>query len=181
MKIGPMSKVMGMLPGIGQMMGAMGGMGDDEVGASVFLLFACSSFSSPPDTYHATHPIPQRANRIKRLLYMMDSMTDEELDGKVDIEKSDSRILRIARGSGAHPEEVVALLDQHKQFADMFKKMSKSGITKVRTVYIHVKGWREAHLNGTMRPQHGDKQMAQQMQRNPMHVMQGLTKSMNPQ
>jgi hypothetical protein len=44
--------------------------------------------------------------RMKRFLYMMDSMTDEELDGKVEIEKSDSRIQRIARGSGTGPEEV---------------------------------------------------------------------------
>lgn len=28
--------------------------------------------------------------------------------------------------------QVMLLLKQHKQFADMFKKMSKSGITKVR-------------------------------------------------
>lgn len=37
MKLGPISKVMGMLPGLGQMMNAMGaaGMGDDEVCACV--------------------------------------------------------------------------------------------------------------------------------------------------
>lgn len=37
MKLGPISKVMGMLPGVGQMMNAMGaaGMGDDEVRAFV--------------------------------------------------------------------------------------------------------------------------------------------------
>lgn len=35
---------------------------------------------------------------------MMDSMTDDELDGKVEI--TPSRVERIARGSGQHPEHV---------------------------------------------------------------------------
>lgn len=41
----------------------------------------------------------------------------------------------------------------------------------------------EAYLHAMARihSQHGDAKMAQQMQRNPMQVMQNLTKSMNPQ
>ena len=41
-------------------------------------------------------------------MYMMDSMTDDELDGKVEI--TPSRIGRIARGSGQQPEHVQVLL-----------------------------------------------------------------------
>lgn len=48
----------------------------------------------------------QSTRRLKMFMYMMDSMTDDELDGKVDIEKSPSRVVRIARGSGTHPMEV---------------------------------------------------------------------------
>lgn len=69
-----------------------------------------------PTTHPHTHPTEtkpqtrQTTLRFKRLLYIMDSMTDEELDGKVEMmsdkDKSESRIMRVARGSGAHPEEV---------------------------------------------------------------------------
>lgn len=41
-------------------------------------------------------------------MYMMDSMTDDELDGKVEF--TPSRILRIARGSGQSPEFVHVVL-----------------------------------------------------------------------
>jgi signal recognition particle subunit SRP54 len=61
-------------------------------------------------------------------MYMMDSMTDAELDGKVDM--SPSRIMRVARGSGQHPEMVQLLLKCHKQFEDVVRKMGKSGLMK---------------------------------------------------
>ena len=41
--------------------------------------------------------------RIKRFLCMMDSMTEEELDSPQENPFSDSRIFRIAKGSGTHP------------------------------------------------------------------------------
>lgn len=108
MKMGPLNKVMGMIPGMPPWMsqGADGG------------------------------------DRIKIFMYMMDSMTDAELDGKVEI--SQSRVLRIARGSGQHPEYVQLLLKCHKQFEGVIKKMGKSGLMKG-----------------------GDQGMAQKMMRNP--------------
>jgi signal recognition particle subunit SRP54 len=42
-------------------------------------------------------------NRIKRFLCMMDSMTDLELDSIEEKPFNDTRILRIAKGSGTHP------------------------------------------------------------------------------
>jgi signal recognition particle subunit SRP54 len=98
MKLGPLNKVMGMIPGMPSWVtqGA-GGAGDSN-------------------------------DRIKVFMYIMDSMTDAELDGKVDI--SPSRILRIARGSGQHPEYVNVLLKCHKQFEGVVKKMGKSGLMK---------------------------------------------------
>lgn len=145
MKLGPISKVMGMIPGMGQMMSAMGaaGIGDDEVRAlracarAFFVVCVISPRArrrdgrvgfpfrpsihpsvrpTRPTTHPHTHPTEtkpqtrQTTLRFKRLLYIMDSMTDEELDGKVEMmsekDKSESRIMRVARGSGAHPEEV---------------------------------------------------------------------------
>jgi len=88
--------------------------------------------------------------QTKKFMYMMDSMTDGELDGKVDWhgngngnstntkrgnananDKSiPSRIKRIARGSGTSPKEVEILLKAHKQQVDMVTKMGKSGMLK---------------------------------------------------
>ena len=61
--------------------------------------------------------------RIKRFLCIMDSMTKEELDCIKPL--NDSRIIRIARGSGTRPEEVNFLMEEHKKFAKMVEKMGK--------------------------------------------------------
>lgn len=45
---------------------------------------------------------------------------------QVDLAKSESRILRIARGSGTHPDEVRGLLKLHKHFEKVFGKVGKS-------------------------------------------------------
>eukprot|EP00639_Heterosigma_akashiwo_P023178 CAMPEP_0206408698 /NCGR_PEP_ID=MMETSP0294-20121207/31333_1 /ASSEMBLY_ACC=CAM_ASM_000327 /TAXON_ID=39354 /ORGANISM="Heterosigma akashiwo, Strain CCMP2393" /LENGTH=511 /DNA_ID=CAMNT_0053868265 /DNA_START=39 /DNA_END=1575 /DNA_ORIENTATION=+ len=94
MKLGPMHKVLGMMPGIPQWMAQAGK--DQETG-----------------------------NRFKRFMYMMDSMTDKELDGVVEL--CDSRILRIARGSGTHTE-VRALLACHRSFEGMVGQFGKAGL-----------------------------------------------------
>ncbi|CAE7742523.1 SRP54, partial [Symbiodinium microadriaticum] len=124
MKLGPLNKVMGMIPGLPPWMAQGAGGADGD-------------------------------NRIKVFMYMMDSMTDDELDGKVEI--SPSRVNRIARGSGQHPEHVQVLLKCHKQFGGVIKKMGKSGLMKG-----------------------GDEMMAKKMQRNPQGVMQQLQKAMDP-
>jgi len=60
--------------------------------------------------------------RIKRFLCMMDSMTNQELDGIKQI--NESRMTRIALGSGTRPEEVNFLMDEYKKFQKMVKGMS---------------------------------------------------------
>eukprot|EP00903_Cladosiphon_okamuranus_P006987 g6800.t1 len=94
MKLGPMSKVMGMIPGMGDMAQMANNSGTQGM--------------------------------FKKNMYMMDSMTDDELDGKVDLSQSESRILRIARGSGTHPDEVRGLLKLHKHFEKVFGKVGKN-------------------------------------------------------
>ena len=140
MKIGPMNKVMGMIPGMPDYLIPKSG---DEAGNQ----------------------------RLKKFMYMMDSMTDAELDGKVDMHNKkgdkaaakniESRIKRIARGSGTHPIEVKMMLQCHKQFEGMVSKMGKSGMMKGNTAARQ-------------------KQMAEQMKKNPNAMMQHLNK-MNPQ
>eukprot|EP01041_Mallomonas_annulata_P005986 gene5986-12068_t len=121
MKLGPLSKVMGMIPGMPSWMTQQPSGGGDDGN-----------------------------DRIKTFMCIMDSMTDLELDGKVDI--STSRLFRIARGSGVHPEYVQVLLKCHKQFEGVVKKMGKSGL-----------------MNG------GEKMMNQRMMRNPQ-----LSRAMDP-
>jgi signal recognition particle subunit SRP54 len=92
MKMGPLSKMAGMIPGLSNMMGGM----DDEEGGL----------------------------KLKRMIYICDSMTEKELDsdGKIFVEQP-SRMVRIARGSGTSVREVEDLLTQHKVMANMAKKM----------------------------------------------------------
>ena len=54
---------------------------------------------------------------------MMDSMTAEELDCVKPL--NETRITRIARGSGTRPEEVNVLLEEYKKFAKMVTQMGK--------------------------------------------------------
>ena len=74
-------------------------------------------------------------NRLKRLMIIMDSMNDQELDcvdGIKLFQKETSRFVRVCRGAGAHPAEVSELLGQYHKFSQMVKKMgginSRSGL-----------------------------------------------------
>jgi len=100
MKMGPLSKMAGMIPGLSNMMSGM----DDEEGAK----------------------------KLKRMIYITDSMTDAELDsdGKIFIQQP-SRMTRAARGSGTSVREVEDLLTQHKMMANMAKKM-KGGMANMQ-------------------------------------------------
>lgn len=61
--------------------------------------------------------------RIKKWLTMMDSMTDDELDETKTI--AQPRIMRIAKGSGHHPVEVMELLEQFKLMQTTMQKTIK--------------------------------------------------------
>lgn len=90
--------------------------------------------------------------RIKRFLYMMDSMTDAELDSLKPL--NPSRIKRIARGSGTSVAEVSQLIEEHKKFAKMVSKMSNLNMN-------NPKGMSE-------------------MQRNPEKMMKQMAGAMDP-
>ena len=61
--------------------------------------------------------------RIKKWMTMMDSMTEAELDDSKAMPVK--RILRIARGSGHYPHEVVELLEQFKLMQQTMQKTMK--------------------------------------------------------
>ena len=100
MKMGPLSKMAGMIPGLSNMMGGM----DDEEGSM----------------------------KLKRFIYICDSMTAKELDsdGKIFVEQP-TRMTRVARGSGTSVREVEELLTQQRMMAGMAKKM-KGGMANMQ-------------------------------------------------
>eukprot|EP01116_Phalansterium_solitarium_P000435 TRINITY_DN10283_c0_g1_i1.p1 TRINITY_DN10283_c0_g1~~TRINITY_DN10283_c0_g1_i1.p1 ORF type:complete len:496 (+),score=158.45 TRINITY_DN10283_c0_g1_i1:100-1587(+) len=65
--------------------------------------------------------------KLKVMLNILDSCTDDELDSDQPL-KDNSRIMRLARGAGRHPREVVELVEQHKQFSHMIKGLSKQNL-----------------------------------------------------
>jgi len=76
-----------------------------------------------------TNSDEESAQRFQTFLCIMDSMTNAELDSEVKF--SPERAARVARGSGTSVTLVNQLLDVHKQFAKMFKKMKGiSGLGK---------------------------------------------------
>ena len=73
----------------------------------------------------------ETSKRFKRMVYIMDSMTKQELesDGSPFIDQP-SRIIRVARGSGTSVTEVEAVLLQRNMFASMArttKSMAQGG------------------------------------------------------
>ncbi|CAJ0572095.1 unnamed protein product, partial [Mesorhabditis spiculigera] len=68
----------------------------------------------------------ESSRRLKRLMTIMDSMSDFELDHDKASDlfnKEPRRLTRVAKGSGTSENEVKELLLQYKKFSDMVKKM----------------------------------------------------------
>ena len=107
MKMGPLSKLAGMIPGLGQMMGE----GSDEEGNK----------------------------RMRRMMYIFDSMTEQELEGDGKIFTTQpSRMMRVARGSGTSVREVEELLSQHRMFSNMAKKFGgKNGLANSMSFVVN--------------------------------------------
>ncbi|KAI9740405.1 MAG: Signal recognition particle [Cirrosporium novae-zelandiae] len=93
LKMGPLSKMAAMIPGLSNMMTGM----DDEDGAI----------------------------KLRRMIYIFDSMTAKELDsdGKIFVEQP-TRMTRVAKGSGTTVREIEDVLSQQKMMAGMAKTVS---------------------------------------------------------
>lgn len=122
-KMGPMSQIMGMLPGFSTDFLTKGGEQESMA-------------------------------RLKRLMTMMDSMTEQELDsidGQKLFAKQPTRISRVARGSGVQELEVKELLAQYGKFAQMVKKMGgMKGLFKGGDMTRNVNPNQMAQLNNQM-------------------------------
>ncbi|KAM3405217.1 hypothetical protein ACQJBY_007980 [Aegilops geniculata] len=64
--------------------------------------------------------------KIKRYMTIMDSMTAAELDSKNPKLMTESRILRVARGSGRQVKDVTDMLEEYKRLAKMWSKLNVS-------------------------------------------------------
>lgn len=81
----------------------------------------------PPHTHSTpSHVMQDSHTRLKRLMTIMDSMNDYELDsdeGARLFNRQAGRTLRVARGAGVSQAEVKQLLAQHTKFYMLVKKM----------------------------------------------------------
>mmetsp|Transcript_23933 Transcript_23933/g.66437 ORF Transcript_23933/g.66437 Transcript_23933/m.66437 type:complete len:492 (+) Transcript_23933:377-1852(+) len=90
LKMGPMSQVMGLIPGFSNALMPKGQEKESQA-------------------------------KIKRMMTLMDSMTNEELDStNVRLLSEPSRIERIARGAGRQKEDMLQLLEEYKRLAKLF-------------------------------------------------------------
>ncbi|RZC51857.1 hypothetical protein C5167_020284 [Papaver somniferum] len=93
--------------------------------------------------------------KIKRYMTMMDSMTNEELDSTDPKFMNESRVVRVARGSGRQLRDVMEMLEEYKRQAKVWGKMK--GFLK-----IPKKGEKSA-LSRNMNPQQMSKVLPPQM------------------
>ncbi|XP_066315864.1 signal recognition particle subunit SRP54 2-like [Miscanthus floridulus] len=82
--------------------------------------------------------------KIKRYMTMMDSMSAAELDGADPMKmmmtkQQQSRMNRVARGSGRPVSQVVELLEEHKRMAKMLSKFAPAHVKRQRPINKHIK------------------------------------------
>lgn len=93
----------------------------------------------------------EATRKMQHMMSALDSMRKEELDCEVEL--TESRLKRVARGSGVHIEEVKFMLTQHKTMEKMVKNVgSLSNL-------------------GNM----------EQMKRNPQAALKNIQKNMSPE
>nr|SVE74103.1 EOG090X03VW [Daphnia barbata] len=92
--------------------------------------------------------------RLKKLMTIMDSMNDSELDnqdGAKLFSKQPTRMARVARGSGVTEKEVKELISQYTKFAAVVKKMGGiKGLFKGGDMTKNVNPTQMAKLNQQM-------------------------------
>ncbi|XP_036002615.1 signal recognition particle 54 kDa protein-like [Fundulus heteroclitus] len=107
--------------------------------------------------------------RLKKLMTIMDSMSDQELDhidGVKLFYKQPNRIQKVARGSGVATKDVQELLTQYTRFAQMVKKMGGiKGLFKGGDISKNVNPSQTAKLY---------QQMAKMMDPQVLHIMGGM-------
>lgn len=86
-------------------------------------------------------PLPPSHDDDDLAWYTLPSKQKTKNKHKVDLSQCEGRILRIARGSGTHPDEVRGLLKLHKHFEKVFGKVGKNmkgEASKVKQLQVRV-------------------------------------------
>ncbi|XP_048129700.1 signal recognition particle 54 kDa protein 2 isoform X2 [Rhodamnia argentea] len=91
--------------------------------------------------------------KIKRYMTMMDSMTNEELDSSNPKIMNDSRIMRIARGSGRQVREVMEMLEEYKRLAKIWSKMKGLKIPTRGDMNMRSRNMNAQHMSRVLPPQ----------------------------
>jgi signal recognition particle subunit SRP54 len=121
-RMGPLDQVMDMIPGMG------GGLMDQL----------------PDDAMDVTQ------DRMQRFEFVMDSMTEMELENPRAI--GASQVRRIARGSGTDEETVRELLEQHRMMARTLKQFQGMGQGDMERLMKQMGGGGEGGPGGGMGP-----------------------------
>lgn len=91
--------------------------------------------------------------KVKRFMTMMDSMTNEELDSTNPKIMTESRIMRIARGSGRMPHEVLEMMEEYKRLAKIWSKMKGLKIPKKGDMSALSRNMNAQHLSKVLPPE----------------------------
>ncbi|KAL1209195.1 Signal recognition particle subunit SRP54 3 [Cardamine amara subsp. amara] len=91
--------------------------------------------------------------KIKRYMTMMDSMTNEELDSSNPKVFNESRMMRIARGSGRLVREVMEMLEEYKRLAKIWGKMKGLKIPKNGDMSALSRNMNAQHMSKVLPPQ----------------------------
>ena len=131
MKMGPFGQIMGMIPGFSQVNKTIA----HSSLPNILTLVGCfQDFLSKGSEQESMA-------RLKRLMTIMDSMNDKELDhkdGSKIFTREPQRVTRIAGGAGVMEREVQELLKQYTKFAQVsFYKQKSSRMTFEVFTSIH--------------------------------------------
>ncbi|CAH9074846.1 unnamed protein product [Cuscuta europaea] len=111
-------------------------------------------------------------SKIKSYMTMMDSMTNEEMDSTNPKIMTESRIMRIARGSGHMVHEVMEMMEGYKKMAMAWRSKKKGlQISKKGDMRVLSRNTNAQHLSKFLPPQ-----ILEQMGR--MGCLQSLMKQM---
>ncbi|KFK43787.1 hypothetical protein AALP_AA1G172500 [Arabis alpina] len=91
--------------------------------------------------------------KIKRYMTMMDSMTNDELDSSNPKVFNESRMMRIARGSGRIVREVMEMLEEYKRLAKIWSKMKGLKIPKNGDMSALSRNMNAQHMSKVLPPQ----------------------------
>nr|XP_027082923.1 signal recognition particle 54 kDa protein 3-like [Coffea arabica] len=72
-----------------------------------------------------------KPEQMKKYLIMMDSLTSEELNSSNPKIMKESRIRRIAQGSGCHVGDVMKMLEHYKQLANMCTRRKMDNMARM--------------------------------------------------